>query len=115
MAHAPRYGDEAIQATALRSSGLLRFARNDGIGYIQTRHALNRLDPHPSDARSPEAERVGGLERNVDDPATDERAAANDRDDRAQAVIEVDDSNLRPHRQGAMRRRQRSVTRIMKI
>jgi hypothetical protein len=41
----------------------------------------NRLYPHVSDALSPEAERVRGLQGNVDDPATDEGSAANDRDD----------------------------------
>jgi hypothetical protein len=39
-----------------------------------------RLDPYVSDALAPEAERVRGLQRNVDDSATDEGSAANDRD-----------------------------------
>jgi hypothetical protein len=75
----------------------------------------NRLDPYVSDAFSPEAERVRGLQRNVDDPATDEGSAAKDRDDRAASVVEVEDPDQRPDRQGAMRRCQPDVTRIVEI
>jgi hypothetical protein len=76
---------------------------------------LNLINPHVGDARLPESERYGGLRRNVDHSATDERPSANDRDHHAPTVGEVDDSNLRPHRQAAMRRNQSSETRILKI
>src|SRR5271167_2321118 len=58
---------------------------------------LNLINPHVGDARLPESERYGGLRRNVDHSATDERPSANDRDHHAPTVVEVDDSNLRPH------------------
>src|SRR5271166_3322067 len=76
---------------------------------------LNLINPHVGDAGLPESERYGGLRRNVNRSATDERPPANDRDDHAAAVIEVDDADLRPHRQAAMRRNQSSETRILKI
>jgi hypothetical protein len=76
---------------------------------------LNLINPHVGDARLPESKRYGGLRRNVDHSATDERPSANDRDHHAPTVGEVDDSNLRPHRQAAMRRNQSSETRILKI
>jgi hypothetical protein len=76
---------------------------------------LNLINPHVGDARLPESERHGGLRRNVDHSATDERSPANDRDHHATAVVEVDDADLRPHRQAAMRRNQSSETRIPKI
>jgi hypothetical protein len=76
---------------------------------------LNLINPHVGDARLPESERYGGLRRNVDHSATDERPSANDRDHHAPTVGEVDDSNLRPHRQAAMRRNQSSEMRILKI
>jgi hypothetical protein len=76
---------------------------------------LNLINPHVGDARLPESKRYGGLRRNVDHSATDERPSANDRDHHAPTVGEVDDSNLRPHRQAAMRRNQSRETRILKI
>jgi hypothetical protein len=76
---------------------------------------LNLINPHVGDARLPESKRYGGLRRNVDHSATDERPSANDRDHHAPTVGEVDDSNLRPHRQAAMRCNQSSETRILKI
>ena len=76
---------------------------------------LDLINPQVGDARLPESERYGGLRRNVDHSATDERPPANDRDDDATAVVEVDDSNLRPHRQAAMRPNQSSETRVLKI
>jgi hypothetical protein len=76
---------------------------------------LNLINPHVGDARLPESERHGGLRRNVDHSATDERSPTNDRDHHAMAVVEVDDADLRPHRQAAMRRNQSSETRILKI
>jgi hypothetical protein len=76
---------------------------------------LNLINPHVGDARLPESERHGGLRRNVDHSATDERSPANDRDHHATAVVEVDDADLRPDRQAAMRRNQSSETRIPKI
>ena len=76
---------------------------------------LNLINPHVGDARLPESKRYGGLRRNVDHSATDERPSANDRDHHAPTVGEVDDSNLRAHRQAAMRRNQSSETRILKI
>ena len=76
---------------------------------------LNLINAHVGDARLPESKRYGGLRRNVDHSATDERPSANDRDHHAPTVGEVDDSNLRPHRQAAMRRNQSSETRILKI
>jgi hypothetical protein len=77
---------------------------------------LNLINPHVGDARLPESKRYGGLRRNVDHSATDERPSANDCDHHATAVVEVDDSNLRPHRQAAMRRNQQSSeTRVLKI
>ena len=76
---------------------------------------LNLINPHVGDARLPESERHGGLRRNVDHSATDERSPANDRDHHATAVVEVDYADLRPHRQAAMRRNQSSETRILKI
>jgi hypothetical protein len=66
---------------------------------------LNLIDAHVGDARLPESERYGGLRRNVYHSATDERSPANDRDHRATSVVEVDDPDLRPHRQAAMRRK----------
>ena len=65
---------------------------------------LNLINPHVGDARLSESKRHRGLRRNVDHSATDARAPANDRDDDAKAVVEVDDTDLRPHRQAAMRR-----------
>ena len=76
---------------------------------------LNLINAHVGDPRLPESERHGGLRRNDDHSATDERPSANDRDHHAPTVGEVDDSNLRPHRQAAMRRNQSSETRILKI
>ena len=76
---------------------------------------LNLINAHVGDARLPESKRYGGLRRNVDHSATDERPSANDRDHHAPTVGEVDDSNLRAHRQAAMRRNQSSETRIPKI
>jgi len=76
---------------------------------------LNRINTHMGDARLPEAERLGGFERNVDDSATDERPAANDRHDRGAAIIEVDDPDPGSHRQATMCRNQSSITRILKI
>jgi len=76
---------------------------------------LNLINPHVGDAGLPESERYGGLRRNVDHSATDERSPANDRDHHATAVVEVDDADLRPHRQAAMRRNQSSEMRILKI
>ena len=76
---------------------------------------LNLFNPHMGDARLPEAERHGGLGRNVNDSAADKRPAANDCDDRAAAVIEVDDPHLRSNRQAAMRSIESSVARILKI
>ncbi len=76
---------------------------------------LNLINAHVGDTRLPESERYGGLRRNVDHSATDERPPANDRDHYAAAIIEVDDADMRPHRQAAMRRNQSSETRILKI
>ena len=67
------------------------------------------------DARLPESERYGGLRRNVYHSATDERSPANDRDHHATAVVEVDDPDLRPPREAAMRRNQSGETRILKL
>ena len=71
-----------------------------------SRGRLNLINAHVGDARLPESERYGGLRRNVYHSATDERSPANDRDHRATAVVEVDDPDMRPHRQAAMRRKQ---------
>ena len=76
---------------------------------------LNLINPHVGDARLPESKRYAGLRRNVDHSATDERSPANDRDHHVMAIIEVDDADLRPHRQAAMRRNQSSETRILKL
>ena len=76
---------------------------------------LNLINAHVGDARLPEFKRYGGLRRNVDHSATDRRSPANDRDHHAMVIIEVDDADLRPHRQAAMRRNQSSETRILKI
>ena len=76
---------------------------------------LNLINAHVGDARLPKSERYGGLRRNVDHSATDERSPANDRDHHAAAVVEVNDPDLRPHRQAAMRRNQSSETRVLKI
>lgn len=99
-------------AQACLLSRVTRKSWEEALGLAQ---GSNRLDPYVSDALSPEAERVRGLQRNVDDPATDEGSAANDRDDRAASVVEVEDPDLRPDRQGAMRSCQPDVTRIVEI
>jgi hypothetical protein len=65
---------------------------------------LNLINAHVGDARLPESKRYGGPHRNVDYSATEKRSPANDRDHHATAIIEVDDADLRPHRQAAMRR-----------
>ena len=56
---------------------------------------LSLINPDMGQSRLPEAERDGGFERDVDDSATDERPSANDSDDHAAPVIEIDDPNLR--------------------
>ena len=76
---------------------------------------LNQFNPHVSDAGLPKAKRDGGFDGNVDDSAADERAATNDGDNRAAAVIEVHDPHLRSHRQAAMRSGHSRVTGILKI
>jgi len=63
----------------------------------------------------PESKRYSGIRRNVDHSVTGERSPANDRDDDATAVIEVDDADLRPQRQAGMRRNQSSETRVLEI
>ena len=67
------------------------------------------------EARLAEAERLGGLGRNVDNTTTDERPSANDRHDRGAAIVEVDDPGPGSHRQATMCRNQSSITRILKI
>ena len=76
---------------------------------------LNLINAHVGDARLPESERYGGRRRNIYHSATDERSSANDRDHHATVVVEVDDPDLRPHRQAAMRGNQSGETRILKI
>jgi hypothetical protein len=76
---------------------------------------LNLINPHMCNARLPKAERCGGLSRNVDDSTSDKRASANDRNDHATAVIEVEDPHPRSNRQPAVRRDQSRVTRIFEI
>ena len=62
------------------------------------------INPHIRQSRFSEAERLRGLNRNVNDPASYERAPVNDPHDRAAAVVQIEDPDLRSHRQGAMRR-----------
>ena len=51
----------------------------------------------------PEAERLGGRRRDVDHPSGDERPPIDDPEDDGTAVVEIEDANLRSHRQAAMR------------
>jgi hypothetical protein len=73
------------------------------------------INPHMRNARLPKAERYGGLSRKVDDSTTDKRTSANDRDDHAPAVIEVEDPHPRSYRQAAVRSNQSRGTRKLKI
>ena len=68
--------------------------------------------PHMRHAGLAHAERVGGDSRNVDDAAADERPAIDDGDDRAAAVVEIDDPHVRAERQRAMRGDQAAVMRV---
>jgi hypothetical protein len=76
---------------------------------------LNLINPHVGDARLPESERCGGLRRDVYHSAMNERSPAKDRDHHATAIIEVDDADLRPYGQAAMRRKQSGVMRVLEV
>ena len=60
--------------------------------------------------RFPKTERPRGLRRNIKDPAPDVRPPIDDFHSRAAAVVEVEDPNLRPLGQAAMRRGQPAGT-----
>src|SRR5271166_131691 len=70
--------------------GLARF-RRDGI------------DLHVRQSRVPEAERLGGGSRNIDDASTDERPPIHDPEDHGAAIIKIEDFYPRSHREAAMR------------
>ena len=73
------------------------------------------INPHMCQTRLPKAELVSGFHRNVDDSATDKRTSANDRDNHATAVIEVEDPHPRSYWQDAVRSNQSRGTRKLKI
>src|SRR5271166_1087086 len=70
--------------------GLARF-RRDGVNL------------HMRQSRVPEAERLGGGSRNIDDASTDERPPIHNPEDHGAAIIKIEDFDPRSHRQVAMR------------
>ena len=76
---------------------------------------LNLINAHVGDARLPESERYGGLRRNVDHSAMNERSSTKDREHDATAIFEVDDPHVRSNRQAAMRRKQSGVMRVLEV
>ena len=79
----------------LARPGLARF-RRDGVNL------------HMRQSRVPEAERLGGGSRNIDDASTNERPPIHNPEDHGAAIIKIEDFDPRSHRQVAMRCRQSS-------
>ena len=85
--------DKASRVRRLRpraKPGLARF-RRDGVNL------------HVGQSRVPEAERLCGGSRNIDDAPTDERPPIHDSEDYGAAIIEIEDFDPRSHRQATMR------------
>jgi hypothetical protein len=61
------------------------------------------VDLHVRQSCVPEAERLGGGSRNIDDASTDERPPIHDPEDHGAAIIKIEDFDPRSHRQAAMR------------